>query len=391
MSSTHGGPEREYNHHGRRQTEIGDTQHAHRLMAMAVPRTVLWKRDPHTAAKHDMLRRYLEAWFPILLQSQYFKAVTYLDGFAGPGEYTNAPQAGSPLIALGQVLDRPEIEHLGKPANFVFIEDDARRLKHLQQLVAQRWPSPPAHVAIAYYGGKCQDTALDALTAVGAWGQPIFANLDPFGVDVPAELVRRLAQNPSTEVLVTLMSDWFTRFATVTENSKGDDQFGSTSWRQVANKPTDQKERFLVEQYRQTLIRCGLKFTLAFQLVDEGGHALFLVFGTGNEKGLEKMKDAMWKIDAVEGLRFRDPRDPNQAMLDFGPAAANTGPLIPRLQNLLRQKGPLNLDVVRTEVLLKTVYRKPHATQAVRDMIKLELLERPAGRLSGRTIVSLKG
>ena len=33
---------------------------------MAVPTGVLWPRDPHTAAKHALLRCYTSAWFPIM-------------------------------------------------------------------------------------------------------------------------------------------------------------------------------------------------------------------------------------------------------------------------------------------------------------------------------------
>lgn len=33
---------------------------------MAAPKTTTWNLDPHTRAKHEILRRYLEAWTPIL-------------------------------------------------------------------------------------------------------------------------------------------------------------------------------------------------------------------------------------------------------------------------------------------------------------------------------------
>ncbi|WP_260326384.1 hypothetical protein [Streptomyces sp. TLI_185] len=42
---------------------------------------------------------------------------------------------------------------------------------------------------------------------------------------------------------------------------------------------------------------------------DEGNRKLYLIFGTQHELGLEKMKDAMWKVDPSYGVRYRDPRD----------------------------------------------------------------------------------
>jgi hypothetical protein len=44
-----------------------------------------WPLDPHTLAKHEILRRYLYAWFPIM--SCYNGRLVFLDGFAGPGAY----------------------------------------------------------------------------------------------------------------------------------------------------------------------------------------------------------------------------------------------------------------------------------------------------------------
>ena len=54
--------------------------------------TLLWKLEPATAAKHQLYKRYLDAWWPIMLQplppSGYERPrVTYVDAFAGPGIY----------------------------------------------------------------------------------------------------------------------------------------------------------------------------------------------------------------------------------------------------------------------------------------------------------------
>lgn len=46
---------------------------------------VTWQIEAHTEAKHDILRYYLGAWFPILARAQ--RRLIYVDGFAGPGEY----------------------------------------------------------------------------------------------------------------------------------------------------------------------------------------------------------------------------------------------------------------------------------------------------------------
>lgn len=49
---------------------------------MAAPRTTVWDLEPHTRAKHEILKRYLEAWTPILALGG-FPEIIYMDGFAG--------------------------------------------------------------------------------------------------------------------------------------------------------------------------------------------------------------------------------------------------------------------------------------------------------------------
>ncbi len=63
---------------------------------------VTWSIPPHTRAKHEILRYYLGAWFPILATIQH--RLLYIDGFAGPGEYEGG-EDGSPIIALKVAKD----------------------------------------------------------------------------------------------------------------------------------------------------------------------------------------------------------------------------------------------------------------------------------------------
>ena len=65
--------------------------------SVAVPKDTIWPIEPHTSAKHQILRKYLDAWLPIL--GTYNKRIVYIDGFSGPGEYTGG-EPGSPIIAL---------------------------------------------------------------------------------------------------------------------------------------------------------------------------------------------------------------------------------------------------------------------------------------------------
>jgi len=62
----------------------------------------VWDLEPHTAKKHEILRRYFEAWLPIMVK--WNSRVLFIDGFAGPGEYSKG-EDGSPVIVLKAARD----------------------------------------------------------------------------------------------------------------------------------------------------------------------------------------------------------------------------------------------------------------------------------------------
>jgi len=70
---------------------------------MATPKETLWELDPHTKAKHEILGRYLAAWFPIL--GTYHSRIVYVDGFSGPGRYktSHVTDAGNQHLDVAMV------------------------------------------------------------------------------------------------------------------------------------------------------------------------------------------------------------------------------------------------------------------------------------------------
>ncbi len=358
---------------------------------MAVPESTVWDRDPHTEAKHRVLRGYFDAWYPIMLRT--FPRLTVFEGYAGPGLYTKG-EDGSPVIALRALLERPGLLTEGQTVRYVLIEERDDRLQKLQEVIGETFPKLPSGVTVAYHHGSCEHIWETALDQADAWGMPIFANLDPFGPGVPYTLVQHLGGNRSSEVLVTFPSDWLRRFWSLEELNDGDVQFALTDWRSVGElDDPEEKELFLVEEYRTTLDRAGLGLSAPFRLSDEGGHSFYLIFGTSHPRGLERMKDSMWRTDPVTGIQFRDPRDPDQGVLDFGKPEPDVSPLIRMLANELRQHPDGQaVDELKNFALLNTGFRPPHVSKALQLMIERGALARdPAqGRLTRTVRVTLQ-
>ena len=333
---------------------------------MTVPTGILWERDPHTAAKHTLLRRYMSAWFPIMASRFRDTGITFFDGFAGPGEYTNANDS-SPAIAMEQAL-RSAVTCYGTQTRLVFIEDHRGRAAHLENLLDDRFPlgTRPPGLVTSVRRGKCGDLFAQEIADVGGWDGPVFANLDGWGADTDYKIVQRIAQQQSSEVLVTFEDQFFIRFAKG-EQEAGERVFGHSDWRKVDQLPTAEKKPFLLDLYREGLHSAGFLYVLTFEMINEGGHSLHLFFGTTNKVAVEKFKDGLWEVDGVSGQRFRDPRDPNQMAFDI--RHPDFTPLASRILELLGRRD-YNMAELREDALLETIYKKTHVKAAVDRLIE---------------------
>jgi three-Cys-motif partner protein len=344
---------------------------------MAAPTTLLWDRDPHTEAKHAMLSHYLNAWFPIIASRWASTGATFADAFAGPGEYTDGA-AGSPIIAL-RAANRTDVARHPTTLRMVLVEKDGRRLQHLLGLI-DRLHLRRSGVEITPVHGTCETDLLPALDRVAALDGPMFVNLDGWGVDTPYAVVERVGAGRSAEVLITFEAQWFTRFANLDDVAAGDRVFGETGWRAVAKELNPSaKKHFLVERYRNRLRDAGFPYALTFEMIDEGGHALFLVFGTGNPLGVEKMKDAMWRVDKVGGQRFRDPRDVNQLTFELVDSDPDLTLLKRQLLDQL-DSGATTLAALKEFALIETIFKATHVDPAIRDLERRHKVERGSAR-----------
>jgi three-Cys-motif partner protein len=314
-----------------------------------------------------MLNAYLQAWFPIIAKGFGARGLTYVDAFAGPGEYFGG-EIGSPLIALQQAR-RPDVAGLGHPIRLLFIEDRKDRAGHLEQLIDARYPveTRPANWSVRTLQGRCQNHLVTGLRDIRSNKSPIFVNFDGWGVDTPMSLVRHVGEHLTPEVLITFQAQWFVRFVDRAEFTAGDEVFGGQDWRPIAAKGSPaEKKRGLIDLYSAKLATAKFPYSLVFEMVDEGGHELLLVYGTSGEKGLEKMKDAMWSVDKVYGQRFRDPRDINQLSFELGDEA-DTRLLKQQLLSAL-EDGPQSLDALKRFALLDTVFKGTHVPGAVDEL-----------------------
>ena len=158
----------------------------------------IWPLEPHTKAKHEILKYYLGAWFPIL--ASVHLRLLYVDGFAGPGEYKRG-EDGSPIIALKVARDhalRHKLTRSGMDLVFLFVEKNEERYQNLERKIGELKPQLPNAFRIETYCASFEEVFDQVLSQIEEQGKrlaPSFVFVDPFGpTGFPISLIGRLAQ-----------------------------------------------------------------------------------------------------------------------------------------------------------------------------------------------------
>ncbi|MEZ5064314.1 MAG: three-Cys-motif partner protein TcmP [bacterium] len=349
---------------------------------MAAPRTTIWDLDPHTKAKHDILRNYLSAWFPILANprvsipiSPATRRIVYYDGFAGPGRYSSG-ETGSPLIALDVARNHTAL--LNAELVFVFVENDPQRAEHLRREIDEL--DLPSNFNCQVRNEDFEtalSSTLDYIDENGLRLAPTFALIDPFGISgLPFSLIERLLGHEGTEVLITFMNMPLQRFPDRIPDRINELCGHPDAAAQLAKLNSAHARVLLARKLYEESLRRVARFVRLFEMRNSKNRHLYdLVFAGNHHLGHDRMKQAMWKLDGSGEFSFSDGKDRDQEVLFTAEPEKGLAVLLVR-----RFSG----ETVRSEVVKEyardeTIYLEKHATAA------LKLLEAQGG-FEGRSI-----
>jgi three-Cys-motif partner protein len=341
-----------------------------------VPEETIWAIVPHTFAKHQILRNYLDAWLPIM--STISQRLVYIDGFSGPGEYKNG-EPGSPIIALEAAKNHPA--PLARDLVYIFIEERADRVAHLKSRVAALKLSGRFHVTIQQ--GTFAENLTSILNGLGPVA-PTFALIDPFGfAGIPYALIRRLLGKNKSEVLITFMVDSMNRWLThKNEEIRGHitEAFGTEDALKIAFGNGD-RAGALKDLYQRQL-REAAKFVRYFEMRDHDNRVVYyLFFASNNAKGHLKMKEAMWKVDPHGDFKFSDATNPAQTLLFSSPSSS---PLADDITAKFQGVGQLRVEQVENYVNDETAYLGRHMREALAQLEAAGKLSVAATKADGK-------
>lgn len=333
------------------------------------PQPTTWDLEPHTKAKHELLRKYLGAWYPIMASAE--KKVAFIDGFAGPGVYRGG-EPGSPIVAISALVEHTSFQKMASTKFlFAFVDEDLRRTASLQVEIDKyfaRVGGQPKNVEYQIVDGTFEDVAKElSSVSKGKVLVPSLAFIDPFGFGgVSMDTICRLTSFPKCEVVFSFMYNSLNRWITHPKDSihvSLRDLFGTDEYEAAGHLHGEERREFLHELYKRRLVEQGkFKYALDFEMRNLAGKNVYsLIFATRHLSGLRAMKGAMWDVDPTGGFRFEDRHAGSTPLFQ---QAINFAPLRSALQDRFAGETVL-VEAAEEFVLADTIFRETHYKKQV--------------------------
>ena len=347
---------------------------------------VPWPREEHTAAKHDVLGWYLDAWVPIIGRS--FKDAVLIDCFAGPGVYEGG-EPGSPILMLDRYLNRRDRKTLRATFHYYFIENDPRALALLEPLVEKRRRRLPEDSVCEVVRGEYADRfpeVLDRIKRPDGSYPPTFAFIDPCGHGgLPMTLHGDFLEFRQCEVLIFFSLPEIARFVSrAGQEPSLNALFDGTEWEAARDLQGAERREFLLNLFQRKL-EARTEHVRAFQMITREGRDYWLFFGTRNLTGLDRMKDAMWRRDPQTGRTFRDVT--NRAVAVLFEEEPDTRPLLADLSERYGLAPFSSADAeafTRMGIFHHEKHLKTRSLKPAEKLGLIEVVDAPPGRKKGQ-------
>jgi three-Cys-motif partner protein len=254
--------------------------------------------DEATLTKLDIFERYLQAWLPVFVQSQYATSAAIWDFFAGSGQDSEGVP-GSPLRILQQIDSfRGQIIQKNMPIRILLNEERKRKSAELANLVEQSRASWSLGGLVTV---DCQNEDFQVLFRSRyeeLKRQPNLIFIDQYGIKhVTEEVFRMLIALPKTDFLFFISSSAMKRFATTPEFTAIFPDFSADN---VANARVEDVHRIMLDHY-QGMVPSSNRTRLYPFTLRKGGNVYGLVFGSAHPLGVEKFLDLAWNQNGLNG------------------------------------------------------------------------------------------
>jgi len=337
---------------------------------------------PHTQAKLDLYKGYLEHYLRVLCHSEFCKKINLFDIYCGVGIYDDG-KMGSPLLAINCIKKvRTEMGDNGKsttPISLLVNDNDAQKLRNVEDKVRFQ----DIDNFTIEYNNKDANEMLDIVADRIIKYPKDHRNLifiDPYGYsDISKEKIINLLRNNCTEIILFLpvMQMYrFTETAFIYEEKPHYENLRKFILSFFDN-PTELNNASIfsfIQSIKKSLSINDTYYTCSHYIERGKGSYYAIFFICSNIYGLEKMLETKWKLDPGQGKGFKQNEAPLQpSMFDEEIKAFDILQSISTLENIIYQeitKNGILTNVELYELTLKNEFLPKHSTIALNNLIK---------------------
>lgn len=330
-----------------------------------------WWYPEHTAAKHEILKRYLGAWLSILGRGKQHPQLVLIDGFAGRGEYMEG-EPGSPAIMFERacaVADNGAVKKVwvrcAEPNAYNF-----EQLKH----VCDELPAHPK-VTMRPKQERFEELAQSYINyaKTQTTPPPTFVMIDPYGVKgVRLQTLRELLSFDRVEVFLTFMVRDAARHLEGNYGAALTELFDGDAWRRCIEDDGVRTE-CLMRTFQEVVTKDAAEYVLPYKVHEDKSKRVlyYLVHLTNNDRGMRVMKEKMIKKSGEMTFFPITLRPPDQLGFDVAEQAP-----YPSLQRYLSDtysgQSMRFVELLNMDYPLGHSWVEPHYSKALQAMEKVE-------------------
>jgi three-Cys-motif partner protein len=335
---------------------------------------------PHTQAKLDLFKGYLEHYLRVLSHAKFCQQINLFDIFCGAGIYDDGKK-GSPLLAVDCIRDiNIELQNNGKSIKKVCLtvnDYDATKIENVKTNVDI---CNIDNCSVEFFN-KDANEMLDIVATKVSSSQNNHRNLvfiDPYGYSViKKDKILNLLKNKHTEIILFLPVMQMYRFTNAALNDMNNKPYFE-NLREFINSFFSNDNKIItdnifdyIHSIKDALSINHTYYTCSHYIEREKGNYYALFFIGSNIYGLEKMIETKWKLDPVKGKGFNQEKTPSLFDTEF--KAIDKIREISYLENIIwqsiEQKSQLN-NIELYEMCLLNEFLPKHANEAIKNLQK---------------------
>ncbi len=268
---------------------------------------------PHSKAKVEFFKSYLEKYLSILVNSKYISEINIVDAFCGKGEYSDGG-IGSPIesyYAIEKVINSDLFLQNPTTINHIINDIKPDNTKAVIEYISRGGGIKGWKFEAYNYDFEKFKTFLCDLVDNQSKTTRTLIFLDPYGYkNIDKDTIIDLTKNKKTEIVLWLPIANMKRFI---DKSKDTDQSAYLPLKNFLNTffPENQDEVFSTMGVFEFInkisiaLRINNLYTTSYYIERDQTNYYSLFFLSPNNLGFEKILEVKWQLDEINGRGFR--------------------------------------------------------------------------------------